>query len=62
MNITIKNTKEQEKMRIVGRLAADVLDMIEDFVKPGISTSELDQICHKYKGITKTFLFFLRII
>ena len=48
MNITIKNTKEQEKMRIAGRLAADVLDMIEDFVKPGISTSELDQICHKY--------------
>jgi len=48
MNITIKNIAEQEKMRVAGRLAADVLDMIEDFVKPGVSTSELDKICHKY--------------
>ena len=39
-------------MRIAGRLAAEVLDMIGDFVQPGISTNELDQICHKY--ITET--------
>jgi len=38
-------------MRIAGRLAADVLDMIGDYVKPGITTGELDRICHEY--ITK---------
>ena len=35
-------------MRIAGRLAADVLDMIGDYVKPGITTDELTQICHDY--------------
>jgi methionyl aminopeptidase len=48
MPVTIKSPEEQDKMRIAGRLAADVLDMIGDFVKPGISTSDLDKICHKY--------------
>ena len=48
MPVTIKSLEEQDKMRIAGRLAADVLDMIGDFVKPGISTSDLDKICHKY--------------
>lgn len=35
-------------MRVAGRLAADVLDMIGDYVKPGITTGELDHICHEY--------------
>lgn len=48
MPVTIKSPEEQDKMRNAGRLAADVLDMIGDFVKPGISTSDLDKICHKY--------------
>jgi methionyl aminopeptidase len=48
MTVTIKTPEEQDKMRIAGRLAADVLDMIEDYVKSGISTGELDQICHDY--------------
>ena len=52
MNVTIKSPEEQEKMRTAGRLAAEVLDMIGDFVQPGISTNALDQICHKY--ITET--------
>ena len=52
MNVTIKSSEEQEKMRKAGRLAAEVLDMIGDFIQPGISTNELDQICHKY--ITET--------
>ena len=39
-------------MRVAGRLAADVLDMIGEYVKPGVKTGELDQICHKY--ITET--------
>ncbi len=48
MSVTIKTADEQEKMRVAGRLAADVLDMIEDYVKPGITTEELDRICHDY--------------
>jgi len=48
MTIIIKNPQEQEKMREAGRLAADVLDMITDYVKPGISTNDLDEICNKF--------------
>ena len=48
MAIDIKSTEEIEKMRVAGRLAADVLDMIGPFVKAGISTDELDKICHDY--------------
>src|SRR3990167_8027648 len=46
--ITIKTQKEIEKMRIAGRLAAEVLEMIEPYVKPGMTTEELDRICHDY--------------
>jgi len=48
MSVTIKTAEEQDKMRIAGRLAADVLDMIGDYVQPGVSTEELDRICHDY--------------
>jgi len=48
MTVTIKSADEQDKMRVAGRLAADVLDMIGDYVKPGVSTDELDAICHHY--------------
>ena len=48
MHVTIKSPEEQEKMRIAGRLAADVLDMIAEFVVPGVTTEELDRICHEY--------------
>jgi len=48
MNITIKTQDEIEKMRIAGRLAARVLQMIEPHVKAGITTDELNQICHDY--------------
>ena len=48
MTVTIKTADEQDKMRVAGRLAADVLDMIADYVKPGITTGELDRICHDY--------------
>ncbi len=48
MQISIKSAEEQDKMRVAGRLAADVLDMIGDYVKPGVTTDELDQICHAY--------------
>ena len=46
--ISLKTPEEQQKLRIAGALAADVLDMIGDHVKPGISTDELDQICNDY--------------
>lgn len=48
MTISIKTTEEIEKMRVAGRLAAEVLLMIEQYVQPGISTEELDEICHNY--------------
>ena len=48
MQITIKNTQDQELMRVSGRLTADVLDMIGEHVQPGITTGELDKICHEY--------------
>ncbi|MFQ6005801.1 MAG: type I methionyl aminopeptidase [Woeseia sp.] len=48
MNVTIKTRDEQGRMRVAGRLAADVLDMIGEYVKPGITTGELDRICHEY--------------
>ena len=46
--IPIKTPAEIEKMREAGRLAACVLEMIEPYVKPGVTTEELDQICHDY--------------
>lgn len=48
MAATIKTPEQIEKMRIAGRLAAEVLEMIEPHVKPGITTGELDRICHDY--------------
>ena len=48
MNDYIKTPDEITKMRIAGKLASDVLMMIKDHVKPGITTGELDNICHKY--------------
>jgi len=46
--VTIKTPDEQDLMREAGRLAADVLDMIAPRVQPGVSTAELDRICHDY--------------
>lgn len=48
MAITIKTPDEIEKMRVAGRLASEVLEMIGPHVQPGISTGELDRICHDY--------------
>ncbi len=48
MSVTIKTAEEIEKMRIAGRLAAEVLEMVSPYVKPGITTDELDRICHDY--------------
>lgn len=51
-SISIKTEQDIEKLRISGRLAADVLAMIGEFVKPGVTTEYLDDICHEY--IVKT--------
>lgn len=48
MSIIIKTPEEIEKMRVVGRLAAELLDYIGPFVKAGITTDELDKLCHDY--------------
>jgi methionine aminopeptidase type I len=48
MGVSIKNAAERDGMREAGRLAAEVLDMIGEHVAPGVSTGELDEICHDY--------------
>ena len=48
MAVTIKSAAELEKMRTAGRLAAQVLEMIAPRVRAGVSTGELDRVCHEY--------------
>lgn len=48
MTAVLKNAAEIAKMRLVGRLAAEQLTMIEPYIKPGVTTGELDRICHEY--------------
>lgn len=48
MAVTIKTPEEIGKMRVAGRLAGEVLNMIAPHVQAGITTGELDQMCHDY--------------
>lgn len=48
MSVTLKSPEEIEKMRVAGRLAAEVLRMIRPHVRPGVTTGELDRLCHEY--------------
>ena len=48
MKISIKSPEQIARMREAGRLASEVLDVIGEYVKPGISTDELDRICHEH--------------
>ena len=48
MSITIKTGADIDAMRLAGRLASEVLDYITPFVKPGVTTDELDKLCHDY--------------
>ncbi|QZA79332.1 type I methionyl aminopeptidase [Deefgea tanakiae] len=48
MTITIKTAEEIEKMRVAGRLGSEVLDYITPFIKPGVTTEEIDRLCHEY--------------
>jgi len=68
MSISVKSPKDIEKMRVAGRLAAEVLELMREHVKPGVTTEELDRIAHDhivnvqkavpanvgYKGFPKT--------
>jgi methionyl aminopeptidase len=47
-HVSIKTPAEQAQMRAAGRLAAEVLDMIGEHVRPGASTDDLDRVCHEY--------------
>ena len=48
MTVSIKTPDDIAKMRIAGRLAAQVLEMIEEHVKVGVTTDELNTLCHNY--------------
>ncbi len=48
MTVHPKSPQEIEKMRVAGKLASEVLDYISPFVKPGITTAEIDKLCHDY--------------
>lgn len=48
MAIIIKTEEDIQKMRVAGRLAAEVLEMIAPHVVPGVSTGELDRLCHQH--------------
>ena len=48
MAVLTKSPEEIDKMRVAGRLAASVLEMIGEHVQPGVTTDELDRICHDY--------------
>ena len=48
MSIPIKSASDIEKMRVAGRLAAEVLRVVEPHVRAGVTTAELDRICHDH--------------
>lgn len=46
--ITVKSPEQIEKMRVAGKLTAKVLEAVSEFIKPGISTMEVDEFCERY--------------
>ena len=48
MSVTLKTPEEIEKMRVAGRLAAEVLDFIAPVRQAGLTTGEIDRLCHEY--------------
>ena len=48
MAVVLKSGEEIERMRVAGRLAAEVLDFAAEHVRPGTTTDELDRRCHEY--------------
>ena len=48
MSVNLKSAEDIAKMRVAGRLAAEVLDYIAPHVQAGVTTGELDRLCHEY--------------
>ncbi len=48
MSVAIKSEDDIARMRVAGRLAGEVLDYVAPFVRPGVTTGELDRLCHDY--------------
>jgi methionyl aminopeptidase len=48
MPVALKSPEDIARMRIAGRLAAEVLDYIAPFIKPGVTTGRLNDLCHEY--------------
>lgn len=48
MSVIIKTAEDIEHMRVAGRMAAEVLELIGEHVVPGVTTAELDRICHQH--------------
>lgn len=48
MSITINNQEDIEKMRVAGKLASEVLDFITPFVKPNVTTEQINTLCHDF--------------
>jgi methionyl aminopeptidase len=48
MPVTVKNPDQIEKMRVAGRLAAEVLEMLVPHVKPGVSTEDIDRLAYEH--------------
>ena len=48
MSVSIKSAEDIEKMRVAGRVAAEVLDFITPHVKPGVTTGEIDRLCNDF--------------
>lgn len=48
MSVSIKTPADIEGMRRAGRMTAEILDYIGPFVKPGVTTDELDALCHRF--------------
>ena len=48
MAVALKSPEDIERMRVAGKLAAEVLDFIQPHIRPGISTAEIDRLCHDY--------------
>ena len=57
MTHSIQTPADIEGMRVAGKLAAECLLMIEEHVKPGITTGELDRICHNYILTNNNFIY-----
>ena len=48
MAITIKTNDQIDKMRIAGGILIDLIDILEEMIKPGVTTGELDKVAEDF--------------